>query len=143
MLVVGFMTSPIADLAPVSDALTKAIRVEVLSKYSEEHSRPQQGVWVFEYTVRISNRSADTVQLLSRHWIITDATDKVKEVKGPGVVGKQPVLEPGQAFQYSSWCRLEAPTGYMKGTYQMAPAGGDPFDVEIAAFALKAPYTIH
>lgn len=137
------MSSPIADLAPVSDVQTKDVRVEVLAKYSEVNSRPQQGVWVFEYTIRISNRGVEPVQLVSRHWIITDATDKVKEVKGPGVVGKQPLLEPGQAFQYSSWCRLETPTGYMHGTYQMQLGDGSQFDASIAAFALKAPYTVH
>ncbi len=137
------MNHSIADLAPVSDAITKDIRVEVMAKYSEANSRPQQGIWVFEYTIRITNRSIETAQLMSRHWIITDATDKVKEVRGPGVVGEQPVLQSGQAFQYSSWCKLETPTGYMRGTYQMVAEGGAEFDVEIGAFALKAPYTVH
>src|SRR5438552_6214836 len=130
-------------LAPLSEAVTNDIRVEVLSRYSVENSRLLQNAWVFEYTVRITNQGAETVQLLSRHWIITDALDHVKEVKGPGVVGEQPVLAPGQSFKYSSWCPLETPTGMMRGTYQMVRVGGSQFDIEIAPFALKAPYTVN
>lgn len=128
---------------PLSDAVTEGIRVEVMSRYSAEHSRPQQGVWVFEYTIRITNLGEEKVQLVSRHWIITDATDAVKEVKGPGVVGKQPLLGPGESFQYSSWCRLETPTGHMRGTYQMLGDRGREFEINVAPFGLKAPYTIH
>jgi ApaG protein len=85
---------------------------------------------------------AEAVQLLSRHWIITDALERVHEVKGPGVVGEQPVLAHGASFQYSSWCPLKTPTGSMHGTYQMVRGGGEEFDIEIAPFALRAPYTI-
>jgi ApaG protein len=127
----------------MSDAVTDSIRVEVMSRHSPENSRPQQGEWVFQYTVRITNQGLDTVQLLSRHWIITDALDHIEEVKGPGVVGEQPVLAPGQSFQYSSWCPLKTPTGMMHGTYHMIRAAGDHFDIDIAPFALKAPYTVH
>jgi ApaG protein len=95
---------------------------------------------VFEYTVRITNQGSDTVQLISRHWIITDALDHTEEVKGPGVVGEQPVLAPGEAFKYSSWCPLKTPIGTMRGTYQMVGSRGNEFDIEIAPFALKAPY---
>ena len=128
---------------PVSDAVTNGIRVEVLSQHSPENSRPAEGEWVFRYIVRITNLSTDTVQLRSRHWIITDAADHVEEVKGPGVVGEQPVLAPGESFKYSSWCRLSTPTGMMYGTYQMERVNGEPFDIEIAPFALKASYTVH
>ncbi len=124
----------------MSEAVTQQVRVEVLSRYSPENSRP--GEWVFEYTVRITNLGAETVQLLSRHWIITDALERVHEVKGPGVVGEQPVLAQGASFQYSSWCPLKTPTGSMHGTYQMVRGGGEEFDVEIAPFGLRAPYTI-
>ncbi len=127
----------------MSEAVTNGIRVEVMSQHSIENSRPSQGEWVFQYTVRITNLSSDTVQLLSRHWIITDAADHVEEVRGPGVVGAQPVLPPGEAFKYSSWCPLKTPTGMMQGTYQMAGPGGVQFDIEIAPFALRARYTIH
>ena len=131
------------ELAPMSDALTNAIRVEVLSRHSPENSRPIQDEWVFEYTVRITNQSTETVQLVSRHWIITDALDHTEEVRGLGVVGEQPILAPGEAFKYSSWCPLRTPTGLMRGTYQMLRAGGESFEVQIAPFALNARRTIH
>jgi len=126
----------------MSDAVTNSIRVEVLARHSPENSR-QQGEWIFEYTVRITNLGTDTVQLLSRHWIIADALEHIEEVRGPGVVGEQPVLGPGQSFKYSSWCPLKTPTGSMRGTYQMVSSGGQPFDIEIAPFGLKARYTVH
>jgi ApaG protein len=132
-----------SDLAPISEAVTNGIRVEVMSQHSPENSRPSQGDWVFQYTVRITNLGAETVQLLSRHWIITDAVEHVEEVQGPGVVGAQPVLAPGESFKYSSWCPLKTPTGRMHGTYQMVGPGGARFDIEIAPFALRARYTVH
>ena len=137
------MSAPRPQPAPISEAVTNSIRVEVMSQYSAENSRPLQDVWVFEYTVRITNQGAETVQLLSRHWIITDALDHVEEVIGPGVIGEQPVLAPGESFKYSSWCPLKTPTGTMRGTYQMVRAGGSQFDIEIAPFALHEPYTVH
>src|SRR5215469_13289365 len=132
-----------SDLAPVSEAVTRDIRVEVLSQYSPENSQPVDDVWIFQYTVRITNQGTETVQLISRHWIITDAFDHVEEVKGPGVVGEQPVLAPGESFKYSSWCPLKTPMGTMRGTYQMARPGGEQFDIEIAPFALKARYLVN
>jgi len=137
------MADLLSDLAPVSEAITHGIRVEVIAQHSPENSRPSQGEWVFQYTVRITNQSQDTVQLLSRHWVITDAADHVEEVRGPGVVGAQPVLPPGESFKYSSWCPLKTPTGMMHGTYQMAGPNGKRFDIEIAPFALRARYTVH
>ena len=134
---------PPFEAAPISEAVTDSIRVEVLSRHSPENSRPHQGEWVFQYTVRITNLGSDTVQLLSRHWIIIDALEHTKEVKGSGVVGEQPVLAPGESFKYSSWCRLETPTGRMHGTYQMVRGNGDLFEAEIAPFALRAAYTVH
>ncbi len=130
------------DLAPLSEAVTNSIRVEVMSRHSPENSRLQQGEWVFQYTVRITNQGNDTVQLVSRHWVITDGVDHVEEVRGPGVVGEQPTLAPGESFKYSSWCVLKTPTGMMRGEYQMVRSDGDQFDVEIAPFALKARYTV-
>jgi ApaG protein len=132
-----------SDLAPISEAVTNNIRVEVMSRHSPENSRPSQGEWVFQYTVRITNQGADTVQLVSRHWIITDGADRVEEVEGAGVVGAQPVLAPGESFKYSSWCPLKTPTGMMHGTYQIVGPGGERFDIEIAPFALRARYTVH
>src|SRR5581483_5613865 len=132
-----------SGLAPISEAVTNGIRVEVLARHAPENSRPQEGAWVFQYTVRITNLSSETVQLLSRHWIITDALEHVEEVRGPGVVGEQPVLAPGESFKYSSWCPLKTPTGTMHGTYQMVRAGGESFNIEIAPFGLKARYSVH
>lgn len=141
------MKSSMPDLssvtAPISDAVTRDIRVEVLARYSPENSRPQQDEWVFQYTVRITNQGHETVQLLSRHWIITDALEHVEEVRGPGVVGERPVLAPGQSFKYSSWCPLKTPMGMMHGTYQMVRPDGTQFDIEIAPFALKARYAVN
>src|SRR5579863_8610432 len=131
------------ELGPLSEAVTQDVSVEVLSQYSAENSRPQQGEWLFEYTVRITNKGAETVQLISRHWIITDAAEDTREVKGPGVVGEQPVLAPGESFKYSSWCPLKTPMGTMRGTYRMVRANGEQFDIEIAPFALRARYTVH
>jgi len=127
---------------PVSEAVTNNIRVEVLSQYNAENSRPFQDEWVFQYTVRITNESSETVQLVTRHWIITDGVGHVEEVKGPGVVGETPVLAPSESFKYSSWCRLKTPTGMMHGTYQMLRTNGEQFDIEIAPFGLRARYTV-
>ena len=127
----------------MSEAVTKNIRVEVLARYSPENSKPLQDEWVFQYTIRITNQGSETVQLLSRHWIITDAADHVEEIKGPGVIGEQPVLAPGESFKYSSWCPIKTPMGVMRGTYQMSSPGGTQFDIEIAPFGLKAKYTVH
>ena len=132
-----------SELGPMSEAVSHNIRVEVLSQYSPENSRPTEDEWVFQYTIRITNNGSETVQLVSRHWIITDALDQTREVKGPGVVGEQPVLAPGESFKYSSWCPLKTPTGTMRGTYQMVSPRGRQFDIDIAPFALKARYTVH
>lgn len=133
-----------SDLAPISDATTQGVRVEVLSRHSPENSRPNQDEWVFQYTVRITNQGSETVQLLSRHWIITDALEHTEEVQGPGVVGEQPVLASGESFKYSSWCPLKTLTGIMRGTYQMVRSSdGSRFDIEIAPFALRARYPLH
>ena len=129
--------------APMSEAVTNGVRVEVLSRYAPENSRPFQDEWIFQYTVRITNQGAETVQLISRHWIITDGFDQTQEVKGPGVIGEQPVLAPGESFKYSSWCPLKTPTGMMRGTYQMVTANGHQFDIEIAPFGLRASYTVN
>ena len=136
------MANPTPDQAPMSEAVTNQIRVEVMSRYSAENSKPPQDDWVFQYTVRITNEGQETVQLVSRHWIITDGVGHVEQVKGPGVVGEQPVLAPGASFKYSSWCRLKTPTGTMHGTYQMLRPAGDQFDIEIAPFGLRARYTV-
>jgi len=122
-----------------SEAVTNNVRVEVESQYAPERSQPFQSHWFFHYTVRISNEGDGTVQLLSRHWIITDGTGKVEEVRGPGVIGEQPVLEPGETFRYASGCPLTTPSGMMQGSYRMVTDEGASFDVEIPAFSLDSP----
>lgn len=126
-----------------SEALTRGIRVRVQSEYSPDQSAPSKNQWFFLYTVTISNESADTVQLLTRHWIITDGTGHIEEVRGPGVVGKQPTLKPGESFEYTSGCPLSTPFGVMEGTYQMVTQDGERFDTKIAPFTLSEPYTVH
>jgi len=129
--------------ASSSEAVTNNVRVEVESQYAPARSQPLRCEWSFDYTVRITNEGDETIQLLSRHWIIADATGEAQEVRGSGVVGEQPVLAPGETFQYTSYCSLKTSTGVMRGTYHMVADGGDHFDVEIAPFALHEPYTVH
>jgi len=126
-----------------SEAVTNNVRVEVEAQYAPDRSQPFQSQWFFHYTVRITNEGEQTVQLLSRHWVATDATGRVEEVQGPGVVGEQPVLAPGESFQYTSGWPLKTPTGVLRGTYQMVGEDSDRFDIEIAPFALREPYTVH
>jgi len=126
-----------------SEAVTRNIRVQVQVEYSPDRSRPADQHWFFLYTITISNEGEETVQLLTRHWIITDSNQHVEEVRGPGVIGEQPVLRPGQIFGYTSGCGLGTPFGVMEGTYQMVTPGGDQFDVTIAPFTLSEPYTVH
>ena len=126
-----------------SEATTRNIRVRVQSSYLPERSDPARNSWFFIYTVEIANRGSETAQLVSRHWIITDANGVVREVRGPGVVGEQPVLAPGESFTYTSACPLETPFGTMHGTYQMVTPNGERFDATIAAFSLGEPHAIN
>jgi ApaG protein len=125
----------------MSEAVTRNIRVTVESEFAPSRSNPGQNQWFFLYTVRLFNQGRETVQLISRHWIITDAMGDVKEVRGPGVIGKQPVLAPGESFEYTSGCSLTTPFGSMKGTYQMVTDKQERFDIEIPPFTLTEPYT--
>ena len=125
-----------------SEASTRGIRVEVEARYAPEHSQPGRR-WFFLYTIRISNEGEETVQLVSRHWIITDATGHVEEVRGAGVVGEQPVLEPGDEYEYTSGCPLDTPMGSMEGRYEMVWESGGSFDAEIARFELRQPTALH
>jgi ApaG protein len=127
----------------ISEALTRGVRVRVQSEYSADQSAPAKNQWFFLYTVTISNEGAEPVQLLTRHWIITDGTGHIEEVRGPGVVGKQPTIKPGDSFEYTSGCPLSTPFGVMEGTYQMVTQSGDRFDAKIAPFTLSEPYTVH
>jgi ApaG protein len=131
--------------APVftSEAITRGVRVRVASSYVAERSAPEESHWFFIYHVIIGNEGGETVRLVTRHWIITDANGHVEEVKGPGVVGEQPVLAPGQSFEYTSACPLGTPFGSMHGTYQMVTDAGEQFDAEIAPFSLAEPHAIN
>ena len=126
-----------------SEAITRGVRVHVESEYAPDQSQPGKNQWFFLYTVTISNEGTDTIQLLTRHWIITDGTGHVEEVRGPGVVGKQPTLRPGESFEYTSGCPLTTPFGVMEGSYQMLSETGERFDVKVAPFTLSEPYTVH
>ena len=126
-----------------SETTTNGVCIEVDASYAPDHSTPQLGHWFFLYTIRISNVGDETVQLLSRHWVITDATGHVEEVRGPGVVGEQPVLQPGEAFQYTSGCPLTTPWGSMRGRYEMRAASGTRFQAEITTFELRQPDAVH
>ena len=127
----------------MSDTHTRGVRVQVRSAYLPDRSAPEQSQYFFTYQVRISNDGAETVQLVSREWIITDAAGNVEKIRGPGVVGEQPVLEPGQSFEYTSFCPLPTPIGSMHGTYQMVTARGDRFDAVIAPFSLAVPTALN
>ena len=126
-----------------SKKTTRGICIRVSAKYSPEHSDPPRQLWRFIYTVTITNEGNDQVQLISRHWVITDAANHIEEIKGLGVVGRQPTLHPGESFEYSSNCPLRTPFGTMHGTYQMVAADGNRFDATIAEFTLSGPYTLH
>lgn len=125
-----------------SEAVTRGVRVEVETEYSPDHSTPGSQ-WFFLYTITISNEGDEPVQLLSRHWVITDAVGHVEEVRGPGVVGEQPVIEPGQAFEYTSGCPLATPFGAMEGRYEMVTGGGERFDAAIGRFQMRELGAIH
>ncbi len=119
------------------------IEVKPVSHYLPDQSSPEDERFVFAYTITITNVGQLPAQLISRHWIITDASGEVQEVRGLGVVGQQPLLKPGEAFEYMSGCVLATPVGTMKGTYQMVGEDGTRFDAEIPEFVLAIPQVLH
>ena len=125
------------------DTTTRGIRIEVQSKYLAERSSPRDEQYLFAYQVRISNVGTETAQLVSREWTITSAEGDVEHVKGPGVVGEQPVLAPGGSFEYTSYCPLKTAVGSMHGTYQMVTGDGETFDAQIAPFTLAVPNSLN
>jgi ApaG protein len=127
----------------VSTAVTEGIRVSVEPAFRPDRSDPSAARFLFTYSVTIRNEGAVSAQLVSRHWIITDASGEREEVIGDGVVGHQPRLAPGEEFQYTSFCILRTPHGSMHGTYRMARDDGTAFDARIAAFALVVPGTLN
>lgn len=127
----------------MSQTTTDGIRITVKPAYWPERSSPESGQYAFMYTVEIANEGEAIAQLKSRHWIITDANGRVEEVKGEGVVGKQPKLNPGEKFEYTSWAMLRTPFGSMRGTYFMVRPDGSRFEARIGEFALTQPHALH
>lgn len=125
----------------IYEATTRDITVRVVPNFMEEDSAPLRDYYFWAYTVDIHNGGTQQVQLLSRHWQITDATGRRQEVRGPGVVGEQPTIEPGDNFRYTSGAPLRTPSGIMVGWYTMEAEDGETFDIEIPAFSLDSPYT--
>ncbi|MBX3512076.1 MAG: Co2+/Mg2+ efflux protein ApaG [Xanthobacteraceae bacterium] len=120
-------------------ATTRQVQITVTPEYSSERSEPDEDEYFWAYTIEILNLGEEAVQLISRHWIITDANGRTEEVKGAGVVGKQPLLRQGERFEYTSGVPLKTPSGLMRGTYQMVTEDGEDFDAEVPAFSLDAP----
>ncbi len=127
----------------VNEVIPQAIDISVKTQYLQEQSDPENNRFVFAYTIDIENKSQSPVQLLSRHWIITDDNDKVEEVRGAGVVGQQPLIAPGQIFHYTSGAVLSTGFGTMQGSYEMIGEGGEKFAAQIPAFLLSRPLTVH
>ena len=121
-------------------SITQDIQITVEPEFVPERSDAAQATFFWAYTVEIANQSAHTVQLTARHWKITDANGRLEEVKGPGVVGEQPVLKPGESFRYTSGCPLTTPSGIMTGSYRMVAENGEIFEAEIPVFSLDSPY---
>jgi ApaG protein len=119
------------------------VRVDVVAQYLPDQSEPEQSRFTFAYTITIANTGTVAAQLISRHWIITDASNEVQEVRGLGVVGHQPLLQPNQSFEYTSGCVLTTPVGSMKGSYQMTAEDGTQFEAPIAEFVLSMPRVLH
>ncbi len=127
----------------MSDTTTRGIRIQVKSQYVPERSSPREHQYLFTYHVKISNGGSESAQLISREWIITNADGEVERVKGPGVIGEQPVLAPGASFEYTSFCPLKTNVGTMHGSYQMLKEDGEMFDAVIAPFTLAVPNALH
>jgi ApaG protein len=128
----------------MSDTVTRGIRVQVRASYVSERSAPGEGEYFFAYRIRISNVGSETARLVSRRWIIAGPTgEEVDCVEGPGVVGQQPILPPGEFFEYTSFCPLSTPLGSMRGWYTMVTAGGETFEAEIAPFSLSTPSAVN
>lgn len=120
-------------------SITRDIEVTVKPQFVPERSSPQNGYYFWAYTIEIANHGPDTVQLKTRYWRITDQLGRVQEVRGPGVVGEQPVLAPGESFEYTSGVPLPTPSGFMVGSYGMIGSRGEAFDIDVPAFSLDAP----
>ena len=124
-------------------ATTDFIRVSVFPEYIEENSDIQADSYAFAYTITIENVGSVAAQLIARHWVITDASGEVQEVRGLGVIGRQPLLQPGEKFVYTSGCQLDTPVGTMRGSYQMTAIDGYQFEAQIPEFTLAVPHVLH
>ena len=120
-------------------AVTRDIQVTVMPEFRAEESQPDRNRYLWAYTIEVANLGALTVQLVSRHWHIVDANGKAEDVRGPGVVGEQPLLKPGESFRYTSGCPLSTPSGIMRGTFRMVDEHGVAFDATVPAFSLDLP----
>jgi ApaG protein len=120
-------------------AVSRAIEVKVAPRFLADRSSPEEGYFFWAYTVTLTNLGQETVQLKTRHWRITDAHGRLQEVRGAGVIGKEPVLRPGEDFEYTSGVPLPTPSGFMAGSYGMVTEAGETFDIEIPAFSLDTP----
>jgi ApaG protein len=127
----------------MSDTLTRGVRILVKPQYVADQSDPANDHYLFAYHITIRNEGSEAVQLISRHWVITNGEGQVEEVRGPGVVGYQPELEPGQEFQYTSGCPLRTPVGSMHGEFNMVTRSGERFDARIAPFTLAVPRAVN
>ncbi|MFN2443741.1 MAG: Co2+/Mg2+ efflux protein ApaG [Thermoanaerobaculia bacterium] len=127
----------------MSDTVTQGIRIRVESYYLADRSSPLEGYYLFSYRVAIANEGAEVTRLVSREWIITDANGNEQRVTGPGVVGQQPLLQPGESFEYTSFCPLPTSMGSMHGSYQMETEGGARFDALISPFTLAVPGSVN
>lgn len=127
----------------MSDTLTRGIRITVRPQYMAEQSDPSQDHYLFAYFITIANEGNETVQLRSRHWIITNGEGHTEEVQGPGVVGEQPVLAPGEVYEYNSFCPLNTPVGTMQGSFRMETRNGEGFDAKIEVFRLALSQQLH
>lgn len=126
-------------LFPMYSETTLGIEIIVVPQFMADRSEPDSGRWFWGYTIKIRNNSARTVRLMHRHWRITDGNGRLEEVKGPGVVGEQPIIPPGESFSYTSGCPLPTPSGIMAGSYRFVDEAGEGFDVAIPAFSLDSP----
>jgi len=129
----------VAESGPYRET-TRSIEVSVEPFFLDDQSSPDESHYVWAYHVSIRNLGGETVQLLNRYWQITDGLGRVQEVRGPGVVGEQPVLKPGESFEYTSGCPLSTPSGIMVGSYEMATPAGERFDIRVPAFSLDSPH---
>ena len=127
----------------MSNTKTKGIRINVEPEYLPRRSDPTKPIYFFAYHITITNESDDNIQLVSRYWHITDSNGNIEEIRGPGVVGKQPNLEAGESFKYTSFCPLPTEFGVMYGTFQMVRSDGIPFDARIKPFKLAIPFSVN